>query len=133
MYTTVAGPEVTYTTSSFIWNVGLYAGSASREEVSGRFLGAQIGMSRSFGSLELSLSHFAGLIHTPGDPSSLGNGTYHHSGFEVSLPLNLPQHFPMTLTASIERRYFNFGNGGPRNDMIDTYIFVLGAEIAIAQ
>jgi hypothetical protein len=125
MYTTVGGAEITNDVKTIALNAGLYAGTASREEVSGRFLGAILGVTKSFGPVEASLSHFAGLIHTPGDPSGLGKGKYHKSSLEATMPIGTP----VTASLAVERRYFDFGNGGPVSEAIDTYILIVGAEI----
>jgi hypothetical protein len=129
MYTTVGGAEITDDVKTIAWNAGLYGGTASREDVSGRFLGTLIGITTSFGPVEASLSHFAGLIHTPGDPSGLGKGKYHKSSLEATMSIGTP----VTASLAVERRYFDFGNGGPVSEAIDTYIFIAGVEISISE
>jgi len=127
MYTTVGGLEVTRNGKDLTLIGGVHAGAASREEASGQFLGMMIGIGHSFGPLEASLSHFAGLIKTAGDPSALGTGKYHKSSLELSLPV----YSGITPSVSVERRYFDFGNGGPASDDVDTYIIILGVEISL--
>lgn len=131
MYTTLGGVEVQQTVSSAAINVGLYAGGASRFEVAGRFLGAGVELTKEIGNVEIAVSHLAGLMHLPNDPNKFGVGKYHHSAVEASMELG--SGLPIRTTLGIERRFFDFGSGGPRSEPIDTYILVLGVEADISK
>jgi hypothetical protein len=131
MYTTLGGLEFERTLDPISLNLGLYAGSASRFEVAGRFLGAGLEISATIGKIDIALSHLAGLIHIPNDPSGLGVGKYHKSGLEASMDLDESIKFPLRSTLSVERRYFDFGSGGPVSEPIDTYIVVVGVEVGL--
>ncbi len=132
MYTTLGGMEVARPLGDITIQAGLYAGTASREEVSGRFLGAQISLSTEIGILELTLQHLAGTIHLSSDPTTFGVGQYHHTTLEAGLNLAESLHFPLKATFAIERRYFHFGEGGPTSEPIDTYIGVVGIEVSVS-
>src|ERR1017187_8920908 len=53
MYTTLAGVELNRSFGQYAIEGGLYGGSASRYDLSGRFLGARIALTAEFGNLEL--------------------------------------------------------------------------------
>ena len=131
MYTTLGGLEIEQAFEPVSMNLGLYAGSASRFEVQGRFLGAGLEVGAEFGKLEVAIAHVAGLIHLPTDRSSLGVGKYHKTGLEAEIGLNSSESFPVRSTLSIERRFFDFGSGGPASEPIDTYIVVIGFELGL--
>jgi hypothetical protein len=129
MYTNLGGIEFSRDGKIISLNAGLYAGTATREEASGRFLGAELALSRSFGPVEIAIVQMNGVIRTPGDPGSLGGGRYSKTGLEAAIAINSAGTLPVAVTLSIEKRYFNFGNGGPKNDPQDAYIFIGGMEI----
>ena len=131
MYTTLGGFEAERSFEPLSIDLGLYAGSASRFEDAGRFLGAGIEIGAVIGKLEVALSHVAGLIHMPNDPRVLGVGKYHKSGIEAAMDLNQSFKFPLRSTLSVERRFFDFGSGGPMSEPIDTYIVVVGIEVGL--
>lgn len=131
MYTNVGGIEVADKWETLAVNLGLYAGAAVRDEVSGRFLGGRLGISHVFGPIELALEQMTGVIRTAGDLNSLGGGVYQKTSLEANAEVNLSNSLPLTLTFSVEKRYFDFGNGGPAIDPLDSYILVLGVEINI--
>lgn len=131
MYTNLGGVEFSSDEKIILLNAGLYAGTATREDVSGRFLGAELGISRSFGPVDIAIGQMNGVIRTPGDPGSLGGGRYSKTRFETAIAFNSAGKLPVAVTFSVEKRYFNFGNGGPKNDPQDAYIFIGGLEINI--
>jgi hypothetical protein len=133
MYTTLGGLEFSHPLAPITIEGGLYAGTASRYEVSGRFLGARLRVAAEFGNLEIGLEHIAGTIQLPGDPTAFGVGLLHHTTLDAALDLAESIKFPLHLTLGVERRYFNFGDSGPVNEPIDTYIIVFGAEVSISE
>ena len=116
MYTNVGGVEFTRP-GEFGFFLGAYIGSATREDAKGRFLGGQIGVTRSLGPVDLSLAHMAGKIDE--------NGSYRKTALEASMDVS----HPLTLNLSVEARYFNFGNGGPESEPKDEFIFVTALEL----
>jgi hypothetical protein len=128
MYTDIGGMEITRKGEALSFNGGLYAGDARREDVNGRFLGFLIGASTTLGPVEVALTQVAGAIRTAGDPSGLGEGRYFKTAIEGNTDIKVSPHFPLTLTLGLEKRFFNFGNGGPVSDPRDGYILVFGVE-----
>lgn len=131
MYTNVGGVDFSREGKFVSLSAGLYAGTATRDEASGRFLGVELGIERSFGAVDVSLSQMSGVIRTLGDPSGIGEGRYSKTGIDAAFSFNRATKFPLAVTMSIEKRYFNFGNGGPANDAKDAYIFIAGMEITV--
>lgn len=131
MYTNLGGVEFTYSGKAVSLNAGLYAGTATRDDLSGRFFGAQFGISKSLGPVGLAIDQMNGVIRTLGDPIGLGQGRYSKTALEASMNVNVASKFPVTLTLSGEIRYFDFGNGRPMNDPHDVFILVCGIEINI--
>jgi hypothetical protein len=127
MYTNLGGLEVTRSGKIAV-NAGVYGGHATLDELRGRFIGAQLGASGSIGPVELAIAHMSGAIRTPGDASRVGEGRYRKSGIEAATNVHFIGTLPLTVTGSLEKRYFSFGNGGPVADPTDTYIFVTGVE-----
>ncbi len=132
MYINVGGLEVSRE-GKVTLNVGLYAGNATREEEKGRFLGAQIAGSVPIGRFTLELSHITGVIKTPGDFKFLGSGRYNKSSISAETEINIGQKLPITLSVAVDRRGFNFGNGGSVNDPIERYIEVTEVKIPLKE
>ena len=123
MYTNVGGVEVTRT-GDFAVTAGIYVGSATREELSRRFVGGQAGVSGSIGPIELGASQMVGSILTDRD-----RGYYRKTAVEAAANLPVVDKLPLQLTFSIEDRYFDFGNEQARSDPSDALIFVTGIEV----
>ncbi len=132
MYINVGGMEVTRD-GKVTLKVGLYAGTATREEAHGRFFGAQGDATLPIGRFKLALSHVTGVIKTPGDVSLFGFGRYNKSSLSVETDINIARRLPITLSLATERRTFNFGNAGPVSDPIDTYITVTEVKIPVKE
>lgn len=133
MYTTLGGLEFSHPFAPIVIEGGLYAGTASRLDVSGRFLGARLRVSATVGNLELGLEHIAGTIHLPDDPTTFGVGLLHHTTLDAAMDLSEALKLPLHIMLGLERRYFNFGDSGPVNDLIDTYIVVFGVEVSLSE
>ncbi len=119
MYTSLAGIEVTRKGEVSL-NLGAYAGTASREAESGRFRGGQLGISTSLGSFELTAACILGKIDS---------GSYRKCGVEGGMDLLEENAVPFTVTAAIEERNFDFGNGRSKSEPRDEFIFIAGLEI----
>jgi hypothetical protein len=123
MYTNLVGLEMTKTGTVSL-NAGLYAGSATREEVRGNFVGGQVGVSGTLGPVELALSHLAGRIDS---------GSYQKSSLEIATNLDFIPRVPVTLTFGVDDRYFDFGGPRPSSDRSDTFIYVTGLELHLEE
>lgn len=119
MYTNLLGIEVTRK-GEISLSLGGFAGTATREDESGRFRGLQLGASLPLGSVELSTACLFGKID---------EGSYRKCGIEGGMELRETSSLPLTVTAAIEERYFDFGNGRSVSEARDEFIFIAGLEI----
>ncbi len=119
MYTNVVGFEVTRT-GKYSLTLGLYTGTATKDDLSEPFTGGQLSLSTSLEPFEVTASYMGGLIK---------NGSYRKVALEASTDLAKKSRLPFTLTFGLEERYYNFGNGGPESEPQDEYIFVTGVEV----
>lgn len=120
MYTDVAGVEIT-TKNNLTLNLGLYGGTASLDVDSGDFRGIQLGLSGTFGPVDIAVSTLSGKIGS--------RGYYRKNALEASSELPPLLQLPLTISFAIEQRYFDFGGSGPRNDANDEFIYVTGLEL----
>lgn len=132
MYTSVAGLELTWAGKLAV-NAALYAGEATRENLAGRFLGAQLGASMAFGRVDVAIGEMAGMIRLPRDGSAWGTGRYFKSALELAVNVAVGNQLPVAVTAAVQHRYFDFGNAGPVSETLDGWIFVLGMEVNVAE
>ncbi|MBC7456886.1 MAG: hypothetical protein H7235_01315, partial [Bdellovibrionaceae bacterium] len=132
MYISVGGIEISRE-GKINLNIGLYAGTATRKEAKGNFVGAQAGASVPIGRFTLSVSQMTGFIKTSGDSVLFGSGRYEKSSLGLKTDINIAHRLPITLALSTERRTFNFGNGGPISDPEDTYIAVTAIKIPVKE
>jgi hypothetical protein len=123
MYTNVGGVEVARK-DAITTKIGVYSGSATLEEFKRRFAGGQIQLSGSLGPVEIAASYMGGKMES---------GSYKKSALEFGMDVPMQLVLPLTITAAIENRYYDFGDGGPRNDKSDTQIYVVGLEIHIGE
>lgn len=123
MYTNLGGLEFTRS-GKFSLLLGLYLGTATREDISKRFTGGQIGVSTTLGPTQVSASYMPGMIE---------DGSYRKIALEASTDVFKSKKMPLSLTFSLEDRYFDFGNGGPQSDPKDEFIFVTAAEIHLGE
>jgi hypothetical protein len=135
MYTNVIGVEASYENkigeikdAKYGIGLGVYGGTATRDSETGRFLGYKVSGSASYKAVELALSYMNGAIRTQGDHGHLGTGRYRKTAAEVTTNINIANKLPLGITTAVEKRYFNFGNGGSESDPVDTYIFTIGVE-----
>jgi hypothetical protein len=119
MYTNLLGVEITRK-GEVSFSLGAYVGTAMREDESGRFRGVQLGASAPLGSVDISAACLLGKID---------EGSYRKCGIEGGLELRESSSLPLTVTAAIEKRYFDFGNGRSVSDARDEFIFIAGLEI----
>ncbi len=119
MYTNVGGIEFTRTGELSV-TLGAYYGTATREYISGHFVGGQVGLASSVGPVEFGIAYMGGKID---------DGTYRKLALEASTELGHSSQLPLGLTFGIEERYFNFGGGGPISEPQDEFIFIAGIEI----
>jgi hypothetical protein len=119
MYTKLGGVELTRKGPMSV-SLGAYFGKASREDVSAIFRGAQISLSAPIGPVEVAAACLFG---------KMDQGSYRKCGLEGAMHFREETDVPLGLTAAIEERYFDFGNGGPVSDPRDEYIFILGLEV----
>lgn len=120
MYTNVVGIEITRP-AAVSFNLGFYAGNATREELNEKYLGFQLGISTTIlGSVEIALSHLNGKID---------NGFYRKTALEIAASIFESQSLPLTLTFSCEDRFFQFGRLGLASSKSDEVIFVAGLEV----
>ncbi len=119
MYTNLFGLEVTRT-GTLSTSLGVYLGSANRNDDSGRFIGGQLSFSRTFGPVEFGIAFMSGRIN---------NGYYQKIALETSIHLLDLGQLPLTLTFGIEDRKFDFGSGRSVSDPQDEFIFVTGLEL----
>jgi hypothetical protein len=118
MYTNVFGLEAART-GKISTTLGVYFGTATHEDNSGRFIGGQFGISSTLGPIELGMAYMGGRIDT---------GHYQKIALDVATDLIEIGKIPLSLTFAIEDRKFNFGNGGPVSEPRDEFIFVTGFE-----
>lgn len=119
MYTNLLGVEVTRK-GDISFSLGAFVGTATREDESGKFRGLQLGASAPLGSVDLSAACLVGKID---------EGSYRKCGVEGAIELRESSSLPLTVTAAIEERYFDFGNGRSVSDAPDEFIFIAGLEI----
>ena len=119
MYTNLGGIEFTRKDKVAV-TLGGFLGAADREDVSGNFRGVELGLSAPIGLVNTSVACLFGKID---------DGSYRKCGIEGGIDFREESSLPITLTFSIEERYFDFGNGGPVSDPRDAYIFITGVEI----
>lgn len=118
MYTNVGGLELTRV-DKITLQLGAYLGSATREEISGRFIGGQAAITSSLGPVEVGAAFMGGKI---GD-----NGSYRKVAVEGSTELTHGK-LPLALTLSVEERFFDFGDGRAASEPADEYIYIAGLE-----
>jgi hypothetical protein len=119
MYTTVGGIEITHKGAISVM-AGAYLGSATLDEVSKTFLGAQLGVSGEIDPADLAGACLLGKIE---------HGWYRKCGIEIDFSLLKNYSVPIIATFNAEERYFNFGNGGPISQPKDEFVFIAGAEL----
>lgn len=120
MYTNLFGIEVS-NAGDLNFLAGIYAGTAEREEERKRFTGVQAGMTYSFTEgREVSLACLVGKIE---------DGNYRKCGIEGGFDFRSKSTFPITLTASVEERVFDFGKNGSKSSPPDEFIFISGLEM----
>ena len=119
MYTNLLGVEFTRK-GDVSFSLGVFAGTTTREDESGRFRGIQLGASAPLGSVELSAACLLGKID---------EGSYRKCGLEGGMELRETSSLPLTVTAAIEERFFDFGNGRSVSDARDEFIFIAGLEV----
>lgn len=119
MYTNLFGLEFS---SGEVLSIlfGMYAGSATREEVSGKFFGGQIAFQMEVSNLEFKLLCVLGTID---------QGSYRRCEFGVSKDFLTRALFPVTTTLDVEERYFDFGVDRPKSEPQDEFIVVAAIEI----
>jgi hypothetical protein len=118
MYTNIFGLEATRS-GKISTTLGFYIGNATHKDDSGRFAGAQLGISNSLSPVELGMSYMGGTIDT---------GNYQKIALDLATNLNEIGKIPLSITFAIEDRKFNFGDGGPVSESRDEFIFVTGLE-----
>jgi hypothetical protein len=119
MYTNLAGVEISGT-GRVVPGLGLYVGTASRNEFSEHFYGLQLSLAGSLGPFEFSAGHLNGRIN---------QGLYRKTALQAAWKLPLFSRLPMTLTLGFEDRYFKFGIFGPVSDANDERILISGLEM----
>jgi hypothetical protein len=119
LYTNLAGLEVSHKDQVSV-SLGAYLGTATREEERGNFRGAQLSLSSQIGPVGLSGACLLG---------SIDEGSYRKCGLEGGMDFREESSFPLSVTFAIEERYFDFGNGRPRSESPDEFIFISGLEI----
>ena len=118
MYTNLAGAEFTHVDKVSV-TLGLYSGTATKDDFKGNFRGAQLAATGALGLFELTVSGLLGKID---------EGSYRKLAIESVIDLKEPLNFPGVLTLGIENRYFKFGLNGPESEPADEFIFVTGLE-----
>lgn len=119
MYTNLLGVEITRKGEVSL-SLGAFLGTATREDESGKFRGLKLGASAPLGSVELSAACLLGKID---------EGSYRKCGIESGVELRESSSLPLTVTAAIEERYFDFGSGRSVSEAQDEFIFIAGLEI----
>lgn len=121
MYTHLYGIEATRKDQVSV-TIGGYMGTANREDVSENFRGVQLGLSAPTAFAEVSSACLFGKI---------GEGSYRKCGITGGLDFRENSSLPLTVTFSVEERFFDFGKGGPRSEPRDEFIFISGLEIHV--
>jgi hypothetical protein len=120
MYTELGGLQLTRK-GDLSFNAGVYGGRATLDDLSGRFIGFEAGISGTLGPFEIAFDHINGRIDT--------DGIYQKSALEAASDISFSKNIPLTLIFSLEDRYFNLGDGRPASQSSDELIFVTSFEI----
>jgi|GEM_PF-4142656 len=119
LYTNLLGFEATRKGTPSV-TLGVYLGTATRGDESGKFRGGLFGVSAPVGPVELNGACLLGEIN---------GGSYRKCGIEGGIDFRQQSSLPLTATFAIEERYFDFGNGGSVSEPRDEYIFISGLEV----